>query len=136
MEQILRPFIKKWGALPPVFELVASDPKYRMELTVLSGKWGAVPVFPWMTDRDLRAAVGRIRKTIGKVDQDSETSRRAALAQWLEMHVNGEGPPWQSMCPIESSFGGGIFYSLQPYSVLCTFGHFSLCRTLLSSGSL
>jgi hypothetical protein len=79
----LQPFFRRWKALPAfsLFEL-----QYRPLLAVLSGKWGAIPIFPWTTGRDVARAVRKIRRTIGKTHQDAATARRGILAEWLELH--------------------------------------------------
>ncbi len=84
--QIVGPFVQKWNALPPPPELILIDPKRRMGLTVVSGRWGVVPVFPWTTEQEIRAAIKRIRRSVGKIHRDSEGHRRALIAQWLAFH--------------------------------------------------
>ncbi len=82
--EYLESFFQRWKALPafPLFEL-----DYRPVVAVVSGRWGAIPIFPWTTDGDIASAARKIRRAIGRTHQDAESARRGILAEWLELHA-------------------------------------------------
>src|SRR5712664_3791905 len=79
------PFAEKWGVPPPqAGALVNPTPARAVADAVMSGRWGVLPMFAWTTDREIRTAIQRIRRVVGKQHQDAETARRAQRARWLE----------------------------------------------------
>jgi hypothetical protein len=86
VEQRMVPFAQQWQAWPAIdWGLVVQDPRHvGALLTVFTGRWGVVPVFPWTTDAELRHAARRIRRRIGSRHRDAWTHQRAVLSRWLE----------------------------------------------------
>jgi len=86
------PFIKKWGVLPPTDrELVEDDPRNEVVNSILTGRWGVIPVFPWTSESEIKKQAARIRRAIGKIHKDAEGRRRAMIAQWIRMHPSRHG---------------------------------------------
>lgn len=84
-EELVSPFISRWGVPPPhAGALLDPDPRRPIVGTIAAGRWSVVPIFPWTTDAEIRHAVSRIRRAIGKQHRDAENERRAQLCRWLE----------------------------------------------------
>jgi hypothetical protein len=85
-------FLERWGVPPPTSgELADPDPRRRFVDAIASGRWGVVPVFPGVTNRQIQASIKKIRSVIRKQHQDALANRHAQLLRWLE--VIGFGRP-------------------------------------------
>lgn len=102
-------FYDKWGVLPPPKPLVDSrDPKAilaesRDKCILGSGRWGLIPVFPWTTWAEVKAARRRIQRKIGKEHGDVEAERRRVeIAAWLNQHTDAKRQPipWAEICRV------------------------------------
>jgi hypothetical protein len=80
----VRPFIKKWGALPPPFrELVAPDLPLKTFDMMVSGRFGVILVLPWTSQPQVLAAHRRIQQLIGRQHSDRQNTRRVQITIWL-----------------------------------------------------
>jgi hypothetical protein len=59
---------------------------YRQGFSVMSGRWGVVPVYPWTRDAEITTAIRGIRQKIGQTRGDAQKDKRAALGRWLKSH--------------------------------------------------
>jgi len=85
IEQLGVRFIERWGVLPPTSgELLDPDPRRRCVEAIVSGRWGVVPIFPWTTNRQIKARVVNMRPVIRKQHRDALVNRHAQLVGWLE----------------------------------------------------
>src|SRR5262249_14190316 len=65
--------LRKWGALPLVSaDLADPDERQRNTMAVLTGRWGLIPGFPWTGGQEIRSAVRRVRKNVGRQHRDAE----------------------------------------------------------------
>src|SRR5437879_4424050 len=86
-EQYVRPFIQKWGALPPPFrELVAPDLPLKTFDMMVAGRFGVILVLPWTSQPQVLAAHRRIQQLIGRQHSDRRNTRRVQLTIWLNDH--------------------------------------------------
>jgi hypothetical protein len=84
-EQLCQPFVARWGVSPPKSaEVLDADPRRRFSDAIASGRWGLLPVFPWTTNREIRARIKTIRPAVRKQHQDALINRQAHLVRWLE----------------------------------------------------
>ena len=78
-------FLERWGVPPPTSgELVDPDPRRRFVDAIASGRWGVVPIFPWTTNRQIKASIKKIRPIIRKQHKDALVNRHVQLVRWLE----------------------------------------------------
>lgn len=83
--ELVTPFVKKWGVLPPPsVAIVDPDPRRRAVELVVSGRWGAIAVFPSTTRADTNAQLKALQRVIGKQHRDAQEARRVQIAQWLD----------------------------------------------------
>jgi hypothetical protein len=82
-ERIRNEFKNAWGVTPPhSLMLNATAPRAEAE-AILTGRWGLIRVFPWISEADVVRDFKRIRSAIGKAERRGEPARRVALAAWL-----------------------------------------------------
>ncbi len=82
-KEILKPFWYHYRALPAVEFLPVH---YRQGFSVMAGRWGVVPVYPWTKDSEIKARVRDIRKNIGQTRRAAEQEKHAAFGNWLKLH--------------------------------------------------
>jgi len=84
-ERCVRPFIRKWRALPLLDHgHIAPDPRRPAKLAILAGRWGIIPVFPWTGQEEIVSRLREIQRAIGKTKKVNDS--RIAMARWLDMH--------------------------------------------------
>jgi hypothetical protein len=81
--EILRPFWYHYRVLPALEFLPVH---YRQAFSVMAGRWGIVPVYPWTKDSEIKTSVHSIRKKIGQTRRNAEKEKHAALGNWLKLH--------------------------------------------------
>src|SRR5262249_46752162 len=85
LEQLGQKFEDRWGVPPTTTgELLDPDPRWRFLDAIASGRWGMVPIFPWTTNRQIKARIEKIRSVIRKQHQDALITRHAQLVRWLD----------------------------------------------------
>ncbi len=82
-ERCVRPFIRKWGALPlsdPQF--ATQDPRRAPALAIQASRWGLIPVFPWTGQQEVLSRAREIQQAIGRNKKGFDS--RIVLARWLD----------------------------------------------------
>jgi hypothetical protein len=79
LEHRVFPFSQKWDAWPAIDWGLFVPARWDLG-AILTGQWGAVPVFPWTTDTELLRAARRVRRRIGKRHRDPDSWQGPAFA--------------------------------------------------------
>jgi hypothetical protein len=101
-DTILRPFLQKWGVVPPVTELLNfEDPNRSQVLDILSGRMGLIPVFPCTTQKEVIDTARKLRKLLHKTRSLTASRRKALMASWLrDQTINGKRPGWSEIAAV------------------------------------
>ena len=91
-EEHIAPFVRRWAVLAPIDrELVENEPSKEVIFSILTGRWGVIPVFPWTSESDIKSQAAKIRRAIGKIHKDAEGKQRGMIARWIRMNPSRQG---------------------------------------------
>src|SRR5262249_44158946 len=82
-KKILQPFWYHYRAIPAVEFLPVH---YRQGFSVMTVRWGVVPVYPWPKDSEIRASVHSIRKKSGQTRGEAEQEKHGGVGNWIKLH--------------------------------------------------